>query len=176
MSEFLGPGFTATDPLSITTRGVLDTGLHYEVDLDPHAIDTTRTTQEVAEAALGRRWGVDLSFPGDFEVMPNGDLALTNGLEGVRAALTRAIITAPAELFWRPDYGIGATEFLNRQPSSATMNSLQNRVRSTLLQHAAVDEVKRCEVVSQGDALLEVNVELVLVGHLQPLAIQIRRE
>jgi hypothetical protein len=56
---------------------------------------------------------VDLSYPGDLVVRGSGDLERTTGLGALRAAFARALITTPGELFWRPNYGVGATEFLN---------------------------------------------------------------
>lgn len=172
---FTGPGF-AVEPLSIATQGLVQTAIAYEgVDLTPRP--PVRPGRELAEQRLGERYGVDLDFPGDFVVLGSGDLALTAGLEGLRACFARGVVTSPAELFWRPRYGVGATEFLGRPRSAANLSELRNRIQATLIDHVSVDEIRRLEVSTRPNvAMVEVETQVIVAGREQSIGLRIREE
>ena len=174
--SFTGPGFFA-EPITLSTDGRIEPGLLLEIDLTPRE-PTPQTLQERADANLARQHGVDLEFnrEGDFEIAANGDLVLTQGLGALKDAFSRAIATAPAEIYWRPDYGVGATEFLHRHASQEIIHQLKNRIRETLMGHVAVDELLPIEVVMQdGGALIEVSTTVIVAGRRVEVGLRVGR-
>jgi phage baseplate assembly protein W len=123
---------------------------------------------------LGARFGVDLSFPGDFVPLASGDLERTRELEGLRANFARALITAPGEIFWRPDYGVGATEFLGRPANAVNASELKNRIRASLAGDERVESVDFVEAVFAPGGL-EIEVRVTVAGSAQSLGIRITR-
>lgn len=125
---------------------------------------------------LAERYGRDLRMErGDLVLEGNGDLVLTGGLEALREAIARAIVTTPGEMSWRPTFGVGATDFVGRPASTAHLSSLRTRIENTLLSNLAVDAV---EVgVEQGltdGALIQVTTIARVAGQATRVDLQIR--
>lgn len=172
---FTGPGFHV-DPISIATGGRVRPDIGYEVDLTPGS-PAKPTALDRARERLENRYGRDLEFPGDLVVLGDGDLALTRGLEGLRASFSRSIITSNGELFWRAGYGVGATEFLNRPHSGAIVSELQNRIRSSLVSHPAVEQLDGPTVrLGANGSLVEVETRVTVAGQSQAVGVRIRSD
>jgi phage baseplate assembly protein W len=124
---------------------------------------------------LGRLYGVDLRFELDYFVMGSGDLERTQGLEALKASFARSLVTTPGEIFWRPTFGIGITDFLNQRPTAAMIHEVKNRIRSTLLSDPAVEEVSKLDVIASADGSFQVHVTVRIAGQVQPIALGIRR-
>lgn len=168
-ATFTGPGFHV-EPISVATGGRVQPGIAYEGLAEP-----TRGALAKPRESLEARYGRDLEFPGDFVVQPDGDLALTRSLEALRASFARAIITSPGELFWRASYGVGATEFLNQPNAASVVTQLRNRIRSSLIENEAVDEVVEPAVrFGLQGSLLEVETRVTVAGQSAPIGVRIR--
>ncbi len=83
-------------------------------------------------------------------------------------------MTTPGGIFWRPDYGIGITDFLNVRASAAEIVEMKNRIRSTLASDPAVEEVSPPEVVVNANGMIEVKVDIKVAGQVQPIALGVR--
>jgi len=139
-------------------------------------VDLEGRPAQPVQDALEIQYGVDLRYPGDLVVRGSGDLERTRGIEAFKSAFARALITSPGELFWRPDYGIGATEFLNRPINKATILDLKNRIRRSAQSEAAVERVDELEVsYSPTSELLEVRVRVLIAGVSAHFALGVRR-
>lgn len=172
--SFHGPGFMV-EPIGLASDGYQQPAIY--IENEPPAPQGGPTPLDRARDSLERRYGVDLEFPGDLVVGADSDLVLTRNLEGLRASFARSIITAPAEIFWRTAYGVGATEFLNLRPTTENLNRLRNRIRSTLLEHPAVEELEGPEIGSASDGtLIEIQTRAIVEGQSQRIGLRIRGE
>lgn len=165
---FAGRGFIVQD-LFLATGGQLLFPPIYEVG----QVAAPGAPRDV----MGARFGIDLRFPGDFTVLPNEDLELTTGSDGVRGALTRALITEPGEIYWRTGYGVGLLSLLNLPVNAALLAEIKRRIRSSFEGEADVERLERLEVTAapSGD-LVEVEVRVRLVGTAaQDVGVRIRR-
>jgi len=167
---FGGAGFTVFD-ISLATGGVVSPDVVYNYGLPAVPGD------EGIIDHLARIYGVDLYYQeGDFLLQGNGDLALTKGLGAFRANFARAIATPPGDIFWRPTYGIGLVEFLNKPATAANIYEMKNRIQQTLGADPAVEEVTRNDVLVSRDVtgLIEVFVDIVVSGQPSSLHFAIR--
>lgn len=89
------------------------------------------------EEALGR----DIAFAGDFEVSATGDIDLISGLENIRQALMHRLVTSPATLIHRPNYGVGVKDYQNAPATLATQRKLALRIQEQFEQDDRVEEV-----------------------------------
>ena len=167
MPILFGPGFMVED-MGIATRGLLTPTPYYEVG------DALAPSEVGATDLLGRFHGVDLRMTTDYLMTGSADLQRTKGLEALKASFARALVTIPGGIFWRPGYGIGATDYLNKSASAAQIMDLQNRIRTTLASEPAVDEVKSPQVVVNSDGMIEVMVTVMIAGQVTPIALGIR--
>jgi hypothetical protein len=165
----VGPGVVVED-LAIATGQRIQGAPFYDVDPEgrsPSPIDR----------ALENVYGVDLAYPGDLVVRGSGDLERTTGIGALLANFARALITTPGELFWRPTYGVGATEFLNLPVSAGNIAELKNRIRRNLSADPAVEQVDDpvVSIAADGSGLIEIDVFVRIAGHGQRFQLAIRR-
>jgi hypothetical protein len=85
--------------------------------------------------------------------------------------------TSPTRATWRPNYGVGATEFLGVPASAANIAELKNRIRRTLAADPAVDQVDdpRVTIAGDGSGLIEIDVAIRVAGQGQRFQLAIRR-
>ena len=163
-----GKGFLVED-LSLATGGMVRPDIVYEVG-DPLAAGQLQATD-----ILGRLYGVDLLFQLDYAVTGARDLERTRGLEALKASFARALVTKPGEIFWRPTYGIGITDFLNRATTAQMIHEVKNRIKTTLLSDPAVESLPKLEVFVSASGMFEVFVDLKIAGQVEPMALGVRR-
>ncbi len=168
MMLFGGPGFIVSD-ISIATGGVIGAPVAFQ-----YGLPAPRSGQTV-ESHLSRIHGVDLEYRGDFFLKANGDLLLTKGLGAFKANFARSLVTPKGALFWRKDYGIGLTEFLNKSRTAGNIHEMQNRIHVYLRSERAVEEITRNEVrVALEPGLIEVFVDLTVTGRPVHNALELR--
>ncbi len=63
----------------------------------------------------------DIAHKGDFVETPSGDLDVISGLDNVKEALFRRLITTPGSIIHRPGYGVGLKNWQN------ALNTLENQ-------------------------------------------------
>lgn len=95
---------------------------------------------------LDERFGRDVLLPNDPEddvrVTPTGDLQTVAGVENVRGALRRRVLTSPGDLVTRPGYGGGIELELSRLGSPARRSALANTIRRNLFADDRVKEIR----------------------------------
>lgn len=91
-------------------------------------LDTTsRAVPELSEEA--RAFGRDIAFKaGDFELTPAGDYQTVEGLDNLRQALRRRLLTRPGEYRPRPEYGVGAQTYVKKPATGAKRDELRARI------------------------------------------------
>ncbi len=156
------------DPIGPLSGDTVQPDLYFEIG-DPQQPGGSRDL-------LAEIYGRDLRFGEDFLLLAaSGDLQRTTGLEALRASLTRAIVLEPGEIFWRPDYGIGLTNFLNLPASAANIHEMKNRISSTLASDPAVEEVfDPSVVVSRDGGLIEISVKVRIAGQEETIDVALR--
>jgi len=169
MPILTGPGFIVED-MGLAAKGAITPTTYFEVG-DPIAPSGMGATD-----LLGRFYGVDLRMMTDYLVMGSGDLQRTKGLEALKASFARALVTTRGGIFWRPEYGIGITDFLNRRASAAEIMDAQNRIRTTLASDPAVEQMDSPQVVVTAGGLVEIMVTVQVAGQIQPIALGIRAD
>jgi phage baseplate assembly protein W len=85
--------------------------------------------------------GRDIYFSDDFVVTPDGDWKAVEGVEAMRQAVYRRLITRPGEYRARPEYGVGITDYLKEAKTPAMMADLKTRIRTNLLLDRRIADV-----------------------------------
>lgn len=160
-----GPGFVVSD-LSLATDGYMS-ATFFDVG-EPLVPGTARAVDLFA-----RFYGVDLRFAVDYFTKADGDLQLTEGLGALKASFARALVTVPGEIPWWPDYGIGITRFLNLRATAANIAEMKHRISLFYNGDPAVEEVVRRDVIVNATGMIEVFVDVKVVGQVVPIAIGI---
>lgn len=85
--------------------------------------------------------GEDIFFDGDYSITPAGDLAVVTGLDALRAAIYRRLLTRPGEFKLRPDYGVGVMDFVKKRRTQTTLDALRQRITDQLSLESRIQEV-----------------------------------
>jgi hypothetical protein len=83
----------------------------------------------------------DIAFKGDFQVTATGDIDAISGLENIKQALMHRLITSPATLIHRPNYGVGIKDYQNAPATLATKRKLALRIQEQFEQDDRVEQV-----------------------------------
>jgi phage baseplate assembly protein W len=71
----------------------------------------------------------------------SGDWAVARGREALRQSLNRRIITNPGEWATKPEYGVGARQFVKRKNTAGTRAELEARIREQFTRDVRVQSV-----------------------------------
>lgn len=156
-------GGLPTGPLSLTVSGT-----------DGQPVTISRTfLWTVVVPALGsatppaRGDGVDIWFDvasptgADLVVTPAGDWKMTEGEEALRQSLLRRLITSPGEWQTRPEYGVGALDYVAAENTQASRDELANRIRAQFLLDTRVAKVTTVLVDMDDPSVLHVRIDYV---------------
>jgi phage baseplate assembly protein W len=86
-------------------------------------------------------YGKDIAHKSDYIVTPTGDLDTIAGLENVKDALLRRLVTTPGSLIHRPNYGVGIKSYQNAPSSLAYQRELAGKIKEQFELDPRVDEV-----------------------------------
>lgn len=92
----------------------------------------------------------DVKHKKDFvkEDAPGGDLTTISGLDNLKEAVLRRIVTEPGSLSHRPDYGVGLKQFQNAPNSLSTQRELANRIVEQLGKERRVAKVNSISITA----------------------------
>ncbi len=94
------------------------------------------------DAGTSDLFGYDIFFKnGDLQITAGGDYARVGGLENLKAAIYRRLITRPGEFRFRPGYGAGVQQFVKKQATQANLDALRQRIVDQLSQDRRIQEV-----------------------------------
>jgi hypothetical protein len=86
--------------------------------------------------------GIDLKHTGDLvKTTGGGDLDTIDGLDNVKAAVLRRIVTRPGEVIHRPTYGVGIANYQSALSSLRTHRELALKIEEQLLQDPRIEAV-----------------------------------
>lgn len=95
---------------------------------------------------FGRLFGTDIYFRNDYSVTSAGDYLLTKGLENLREALYRRMITKPGEYKFVPSYGLGINAYVKRRANTDTIAELRRALTEQLLQERRIDAIENIAI------------------------------
>lgn len=103
-----------------------------------------------------------------------GDWALARGREALRQSLSRRLITNPGEWQTKPDYGVGARQYVKAKNTSSARAELESRIRSQFARDPRVHSVDLVTVnrLDDGSPGVKISVKVTPRGRLradQPL-------
>lgn len=76
-----------------------------------------------------------------FDISPTGDIESVSGLNNLKEALFRRLITTPGTLVHRPTYGVGIKNFLNGINSLGKKRQLALRIQEQFVQDQRVNKI-----------------------------------
>jgi len=107
--------------------------------------------------------GTDIYQEADFRIGSNGDLCTASGIDGLKYRIDRMLLTAPGEIFHRPDWGVGIIRFLNRPNNANTIAQLRNAIIRNVSKDPDVERVVRVGIKREEHGVI-VSVELIAKG------------
>lgn len=140
----------------------------------PNGVVFTPTTDTNAQAA--QFYGEDIWFDvtqgsvPNLIVTPAGDWLPVTGMTALRQSLLRRTITKPGEWKFKPNFGVGATEYIKEKDTPAMRAELAARVRSQYLQDQRVESVDEIVIEKFSDGIgpgLRLNVVFTPRGRLR---------
>ncbi len=81
---------------------------------------------------------IDLLHNGDFRAAPNGDFALSKGLDNLKQALNNRLLTVKGTLAHRPDYGVGIKTYKSAIASLTKKRELAKAIEQQFLRDERV--------------------------------------
>ena len=105
-----------------------------------------------------------------------GDWHLATGREALRQSLLRRLITNPGDWQTKPDYGVGARQYVKAKNTSSVRAELESRIRSQFARDVRVHSVDMVSVypLDDGTPGLKISILVTPKGRLrsdQPLVV-----
>lgn len=108
----------------------------------------------------------DLHFDFDIKTTPTGDISVVNGVESVRLALFRRLITSKGSIIHRPDFGVGIKDFQNGLNSYSNQTTLANLIKEEFEKDPRVQSVSKVRIKNNNSdpSLLEISISVNILG------------
>lgn len=105
-----------------------------------------------------------------------GDWAVARGREALRQSLIRRIITSPGEWQTKPDYGVGARQYVKAKNTATVRAELESRIRAQFSRDVRVLSVDLVTIaqLDDGSSGVKISVTVTPRGRLrtdQPLVV-----
>lgn len=109
----------------------------------------------------------DISFKSDFVPTPSGDLDIIAGLDNLKEALFRRLLTTPGSLIHRPTYGVNIKKFQNSVSNLDGQRKLALAIQEQFKQDERVESVLGIQVKIDDKApdRIEILVRVNVVGY-----------
>lgn len=113
----------------------------------------------------------DIKFKGDTVRRTDaghlGDIDTISGLDNVKDALFRRLVTVPGTVIHRPTYGVGLPRFLNGPNYLASQKALALKIEEQFAQDSRVEEVTSVQFESADltPEKLKITVRVKVVGY-----------
>jgi len=118
----------------------------------------TKIEQEMLEL-----FGKDILFKNDYEVSPSGDYKTLEGLDNLKEAVYRRLITVPGEYIFVPQYGVGVLKYLKQRVTPGLVTGLQNTITEQLYRESRIDSVEEV-IVAFEDNVMRISIILKVSG------------
>lgn len=95
--------------------------------------------------------GTDFAFTDDFQINQQGDFDTLSGLDNVKQAIYRRLMTVPGTLLHRPTYGCGLISFQGAPMSLGVKRQLAQRIGENLKQDPRIAKVSSVAISATDD-------------------------
>jgi phage baseplate assembly protein W len=118
-------------------------------------------------STLNEFYGTDVAFKSDLVRTATGDVDTISGLENVKNAIFRRIMTSKGSIIHRPNYGVGLKNYQNALASLAVQRKIAGEIKEQLEQDPRIEKVSSVgiKVSSTNPGLFEINLNVKLVGY-----------
>lgn len=109
----------------------------------------------------------DIAFKSDLVLGPTGDLDTIQGLDNLKEALLRRLLTTPGSMIHRPTYGVGIKNYQNGISSLTTQRRLAMAIIEQFREDERVESVTGVSVEYNDNTpdLVQVKVSVKVVGY-----------
>lgn len=104
----------------------------------------------------------DIAFKEDFSVSPTGDLERISGMENLKEAIFRRLVTQKGSVVHRPNYGASVRDYLNGQLSQATISRLIQDIKEQLQNEQRIESVGDVYFVSDPSNPSKIKIVMVV--------------
>lgn len=101
------------------------------------------------------------------QVADDGDWRSVGGIEALRQAIIRRIITNPGEWTTLPSFGVGARNYVKARNVRSTRDELTNRIKEQLLQDPRIERVEQV-IVEARESVLRIQIQVTPKARLSP--------
>lgn len=118
-------------------------------------------------AKITEFYKTDIAFKSDFIKTSTGDLDIVSGIENVKEALFRRLITVKGSIIHRPNYGVGIKLYQGALNSFSKQSELASRIQEQFVKDPRVDEVLAVSITNQDKKpdSVQINVKVKLAGY-----------
>lgn len=111
-------------------------------------------TNDPGEEINNEFFGTDIYFENDFSLTASGDYLLLYGIEALRAAVYRRLLTRPGEYKFEPEYGVGVQTWVKKRMTPDNIEDLKQKIKANLLQDQRIDSVSVVEIDKTHETLV----------------------
>lgn len=147
-----------------------------------------QTPASEQEAQDARFYGVDIHLDvaapdvtlgqAHYVTTASGDWAIARGREALRQSLTRRLISNPGDWATKPNYGVGARQYVKAKNTSSKRAELESRIREQFMLDPRVHSVDIVTVTPLDDGApgVKISIQVTPKGRLrtdQPLDVSL---
>ena len=118
-------------------------------------------------ASIEEIYGRDIAFKSDLVITPAGDIDTISGIDNVKEALFRRLITSKGSLVHRPDYGVGIKDFQNSPSTLFYQQQLAAKIKEQFELDPRVEKVVGVSIDfdDYSPQIVNIKVRVKLVGY-----------
>ena len=132
-----------------------------EDDTQPNLAGAETQAAKQQDRLLGQ--DILFTFDGELPVGSKGDFMLIGGLDNLRQAIYRRLITRPGEYKFVPSYGVGVPSYLKQRRTQTNLKQLEARIRENLLRERRIEQVVDVSIENITDGI-KVNIAVKAAG------------
>jgi len=117
---------------------------------------------------ITKTYGTDIQHNNDFVRTASGDIETISGLENIKQAIFRRIMTSKGTIVHRPNYGVGLKSYQNATISLATKRKIALEIEEQLAEDPRIDSVISVSIDAESDSqpeLFNLKLSVKLVGY-----------
>ncbi len=117
---------------------------------------------------IATTYGTDIRHNNDFSRLSGGDLDTISGLENMKQAIFRRIMTSKGTIIHRPNYGVGLKSYQNATISLAVKRQIALDIEEQLLEDERIEAVISVSIDAESNTqpeLFNLKLSVKLVGY-----------
>ncbi len=119
-------------------------------------------------ANITETYGTDIKHANDLVRNSSGDLETISGLENMKQAIFRRIMTSKGSIIHRPNYGVGLKSFQNATFTLATKRKIALEIQEQLEEDPRIEAVSSVSVDAESNSdpdMVQIQLSVKLVGY-----------